>query len=184
MTRMAERLNNIAYQQSNNGALPIHFNPRSVSLDIRTPEELAAVNEFLVTLGRDVSGSNARPSLTPISYFDSVLYIYLSTGQEFQPIVPASVVPSERYPCQRIASNYSDCLLVQQLPREGRELERLDLQSETQRQPLNVYSKVFVMTASRGASTSRHAFGTCLSSNSEQSYVHWWWAELPNLGIN
>ena len=67
---MAERLNNIAYQQTNNGAQPVHFNPRSVSLDIRTPEELAAVNEFLVTLGRDVSATNARPTLTPESYFD------------------------------------------------------------------------------------------------------------------
>jgi hypothetical protein len=67
---MAERLNNIAYQQVNNGAQPIHFNPRSVSLDIRTPEELAAVNEFLVTLGRDVSGTNVRP--TPETYFDPV----------------------------------------------------------------------------------------------------------------
>ena len=68
---MAERLNDIAYQQ-NNGAQPIHFNPRSVSLDIRTPEELAAVNEFLVTLGRDVSGANTRPTLTPETYFDPV----------------------------------------------------------------------------------------------------------------
>ncbi|KAI0778748.1 hypothetical protein BD413DRAFT_464858 [Trametes elegans] len=65
---MAARLSNLAYQQSlsatTNGApgpsphqLP-SFNPRSVSLDIRTPEELAAVNEFLITLGRDVSGGN------------------------------------------------------------------------------------------------------------------------------
>ena len=69
---MAERLNNIAYQQTNSGALPVHFNPRSVSLDIRTPEELAAVNEFLVTLGRDVSGTNVRPTLTPETYFDPV----------------------------------------------------------------------------------------------------------------
>ncbi|KAF8167696.1 hypothetical protein B0H34DRAFT_26634 [Crassisporium funariophilum] len=60
--RMAERLNNIAYQQGNGGGhhQSNNFNPRSVSLDIRTPEELAAVNEFLVTLGRDVSGGNAR----------------------------------------------------------------------------------------------------------------------------
>ena len=69
---MAERLNDIAYQQNNNVAQPIHFNPRSVSLDIRTPEELAAVNEFLVTLGRDVSGANARPTLAPETYFDPV----------------------------------------------------------------------------------------------------------------
>lgn len=32
-----------------------NFNPRAVSLDIRTPKELAAVNEFLIALGRDVS---------------------------------------------------------------------------------------------------------------------------------
>lgn len=31
------------------------FSPRSVSLDIRSPEELAAVNQFLLTLGRDVT---------------------------------------------------------------------------------------------------------------------------------
>ena len=31
------------------------FNPHSVHLDIRTPEELAAVNQFLVALGRDVA---------------------------------------------------------------------------------------------------------------------------------
>ena len=37
------------------------FNPRQVSFDIRSPEELAAVNEFLITLGRDVSGPNSVP---------------------------------------------------------------------------------------------------------------------------
>ncbi|KAG5644597.1 hypothetical protein DXG03_008075 [Asterophora parasitica] len=59
--RMAERLNSLTYSQSNGNGIPgTTFNPRSVSLDIRTPEELAAVNEFLVTLGRDVSGT-ARP---------------------------------------------------------------------------------------------------------------------------
>ncbi|KAI0361001.1 hypothetical protein OH77DRAFT_1390558 [Trametes cingulata] len=65
---MAARLSNLAYQQSlsatTNGApapgsaQPHSFNPRSVSFDIRTPEELAAVNDFLITLGRDVSGGN------------------------------------------------------------------------------------------------------------------------------
>jgi hypothetical protein len=69
---MAERLNNITYQQSNSGAQTVNFNPRSVSLDIRTPEELAAVNEFLVALGRDVCGTNARPSFAPETYFDPV----------------------------------------------------------------------------------------------------------------
>lgn len=76
---MAERLNNIAYGQH----APVttvntnNFNPRSVSLDIRTPEELAAVNEFLLTLGRDVSnGARHSPqsshthSSLPSNYFD------------------------------------------------------------------------------------------------------------------
>ncbi|RDX51859.1 hypothetical protein OH76DRAFT_1346022 [Lentinus brumalis] len=68
---MAARLSNLAYQQSlsatTNGApppgtAPQTFPPRSVSFDIRSPEELAAVNEFLITLGRDVSGAGAHPS--------------------------------------------------------------------------------------------------------------------------
>ncbi|KAI0639983.1 hypothetical protein C8Q77DRAFT_1046197 [Trametes polyzona] len=69
---MAARLSNLAYQQSlsatTNGAPgnsvppPHSFNPRSVSFDIRTPEELAAVNEFLITLGRDVSGHGQHGS--------------------------------------------------------------------------------------------------------------------------
>ncbi|RXW22583.1 hypothetical protein EST38_g3291 [Candolleomyces aberdarensis] len=67
--RMAERLDTLAYaQQHSNNSPPYSsntFNPRSVSLDIRTPEELAAVNEFLLTLGRDVS-SNIRP--LPVSH--------------------------------------------------------------------------------------------------------------------
>ncbi|PPQ71128.1 hypothetical protein CVT24_009864 [Panaeolus cyanescens] len=94
--RMAERLNNIAYQQ--NGPSPHHpsstFNPRSVSLDIRTPEELAAVNQFLVTLGRDVSGS-LRPPVPPShsnfpsdSYFDPANLSQL--GLAGMPGLPAS----------------------------------------------------------------------------------------------
>jgi hypothetical protein len=53
----------MAYAQHGNGNgnhASNNFNPRSVSLDIRTPEELAAVNEFLVTLGRDVSAGGGR----------------------------------------------------------------------------------------------------------------------------
>ena len=53
---MAERLNNITYQ----GA-PANFNPRSISLQIRTPEELAAINQFLLTLGRDTIGPTQPP---------------------------------------------------------------------------------------------------------------------------
>ena len=64
---MVERLSNLAYlsnnisNQSHGGGagggygLAPMFNPRSVSFDIHTPEELAAVNEFLITLGRDVT---------------------------------------------------------------------------------------------------------------------------------
>ncbi|ESK98081.1 transcription factor [Moniliophthora roreri MCA 2997] len=84
-SRMAERLNNLAYPPHGNGGNnPTGtFNPRSVSLDIRTPEELAAVNQFLVTLGRDVSGtvrsththhhghSASVPNIPP-DYFDPV----------------------------------------------------------------------------------------------------------------
>ena len=68
---MAERLDNIAYQQqSATGVQHPNFNPRSVSVDIRTPEELAAVNEFLLTLGRDVSGGRQQqPSSSPHSNF-------------------------------------------------------------------------------------------------------------------
>ena len=63
---MAERLDNIAYQQqSATGAHHPNFNPRSVSVDIRTPEELAAVNEFLITLGRDVSTGRQQSSSSP-----------------------------------------------------------------------------------------------------------------------
>lgn len=63
---MAARLNNLAYQQSINHSAPpppthpANFNPRSVSFDIRSPAELAAVNEFLITLGRDVSNNVPR----------------------------------------------------------------------------------------------------------------------------
>lgn len=72
---MVERLNSLAHSQSLSNATgrrvtvgpPNNFNPRSISFDIRSPEELAAVNEFLITLGRDVSnapGANrhAHPS--------------------------------------------------------------------------------------------------------------------------
>ncbi|KAL6307717.1 hypothetical protein BKA93DRAFT_823067 [Sparassis latifolia] len=74
--RMADRLNTLAYQHavsanaqgSHSGSLPpgsSMFNPRSVSFDIRSPEELAAVNDFLITLGRDVAnGGSAQRQQT------------------------------------------------------------------------------------------------------------------------
>ena len=67
---MAERLSSLAYANSNVNA---SFNPRSVSLDIRSPEELAAVNHFLLTLGRDVVSaqeSRLNSNTQPYNYFD------------------------------------------------------------------------------------------------------------------
>ena len=52
---------------------PQVFNPRSVSFDINTPEELAAVNEFLITLGRDVTTTaraHSLPSRHSVREFD------------------------------------------------------------------------------------------------------------------
>ncbi|KAG6832537.1 hypothetical protein H0H92_000166 [Tricholoma furcatifolium] len=78
-SRMAQRLEDLSFAQTNthsHGPLANNFNPRSVSLDIRTPAELAAVNEFLVTLGRDVSQGPQRSQTSqpfpPDSYFDPV----------------------------------------------------------------------------------------------------------------
>lgn len=108
---MAARLSNLAYQQSlsatTNGAPPSAppnpaFPPRSVSFDIRTPEELAAVNEFLITLGRDVS-SGAHPSrhqhsqsvphasMEESSFFDPANLAHL--GLAGMPGVPAAPGP-------------------------------------------------------------------------------------------
>lgn len=85
---MIERLSNLAYlsnglsaNQSHHGGgggggyshAPI-FNPRSVSFDVHTPEELAAVNEFLITLGRDVTTTtrvHPQSSRPPAREFDN-----------------------------------------------------------------------------------------------------------------
>ncbi|KAJ7786551.1 hypothetical protein B0H16DRAFT_1490844, partial [Mycena metata] len=97
--RMAERLerldrlNHMSYSQSHHGA---GFNPRSVSLDIRTPEELAAVNDFLITLGRDVAESGPRPhqgsGFSSESYFDPVSLSQL--GLAGMPGMPSSEPPA------------------------------------------------------------------------------------------
>ena len=66
---MAERLSSLAFShQLATPAVPAPttptaashsgFNPRQVSFDVNTPEELAYVNEFLIALGRNVTGSN------------------------------------------------------------------------------------------------------------------------------
>ncbi|KAJ7751257.1 transcription factor PacC [Mycena maculata] len=67
--RMVDRLNHMSYSHHGH-----NFNPRSVSLDIRTPEELAAVNDFLITLGRDVADErpHSASSFSGESYFDPV----------------------------------------------------------------------------------------------------------------
>jgi hypothetical protein len=92
---MAERLNNIAYAEymtaNHQESLGSNFNPRSVSFDVRTPEELAAVNEFLVTLGRDVaSGGTHRQPLSSdgLPYFDAASLSQL--GLWGMPGVPTS----------------------------------------------------------------------------------------------
>jgi hypothetical protein len=74
---MAERLSNLAIVQNMAGATnqdmnASNFNPRQVSLSIRSPEDLAAFNQFLVTLGRDiVVGSDQLPSGHPSSHTNS-----------------------------------------------------------------------------------------------------------------
>jgi hypothetical protein len=57
---MAERLNLVGGQQIDFPVQSSSFNPRSIAVEIRTPEDLAAVNDFLVTLARDAS-ANPRP---------------------------------------------------------------------------------------------------------------------------
>ena len=108
-TEMAERLNDIAYAHE---VTHYDFNPRSVSFDVRTPEELAAVNEFLVALGRDVTGSVHRAPHTdrfsPSSYFDpdSLNQLGLAgmpglpPSQSFShdPAYPSHQYPSATYP--------------------------------------------------------------------------------------
>jgi len=106
---MAERLNNIVYSHNGHDNHNSNFNPRSVSFDIRTPEELAAVNEFLLTLGRDVSGSSGRQpqpqqthsghsGLSPDTYFDAVSLTQLGlTGMPGIPASSPNYVPDNTY---------------------------------------------------------------------------------------
>ena len=71
---MADRLTSLAYTDVTNSASNGTFSPRSVSVDIRSQEELEAVNQFLLTLGRDVTSvQESRPNSNsqPFShYFD------------------------------------------------------------------------------------------------------------------
>jgi hypothetical protein len=96
---MAERLSSLAYANSNVNAT---FNPRSVSLDIRSPEELAAVNHFLLTLGRDVvSAQESRLSSNPqaYNYFDYEQLSHLGlTGMPGMPTPGTTGHSSNTYP--------------------------------------------------------------------------------------
>ena len=106
---MAERLNDIVYSHSGHDNHNGNFNPRSVSVDIRTPEELAAVNDFLLTLGRDVSGSGRQPhqptnsGLSPDTYFDAVSLTQL--GLAGMPGIPS---PSTTYDNINHGTNYNN----------------------------------------------------------------------------
>lgn len=96
---MAERLNALGYAPDSVG-----FDPRRVSFDVRTPEELAAVNEFLYTLNRNASAR--RPNEYP-QYFDSASLAQLGlttipgSGASFGPYPyqpPGPIYPSVNYP--------------------------------------------------------------------------------------
>jgi hypothetical protein len=79
---MADRLTSLSYTDVASSASNGTFSPRSVSLDIRSPEELAAVNQFLLTLGRDVTSvheprSSSSSNSQPYSHF----FDYSELGQ-------------------------------------------------------------------------------------------------------
>ncbi|KAK7064031.1 hypothetical protein R3P38DRAFT_3339432 [Favolaschia claudopus] len=96
--RMADRLDRLNHYSHTGHTNSNNFNPRSVSLDIRTPEELAAVNDFLITLGRDVADAGPRPSHGGTgfseSYFDPVSLSQLGlAGMPGLPPAPPDAPP-------------------------------------------------------------------------------------------
>ena len=79
---MADRLTSLSYTDVPGSTSNSAFSPRSVSLDIRSPEELAAVNQFLLTLGRDVTSvHDSRPSSSSNSQSYSHYFDYSELGQ-------------------------------------------------------------------------------------------------------
>lgn len=120
---MAERLNSLSSYNhpsypSPNYPISASFNPRTVRFDIRTPEELAAVNEFLITLGRDVGRrsphsqtQSSRASGSP-DYFDQRTLEQLGlvnmpiSSYPSPPHHPAQ--PQQSYPTSRGYEEYSD----------------------------------------------------------------------------
>ena len=89
---MADRLTSLSYADVTGSVPNSAFNPRSVSLDIRTPEELAAVNHFLLTLGRDVTSLHeSRTSSNSQAYSHYFDYDDLSQlGLTGMPGIPTS----------------------------------------------------------------------------------------------
>lgn len=89
---MADRLTSLSYADVTGSVPNGNFNPRSVSLDIRTPEELAAVNHFLLTLGRDVTSLHeTRTSSNSQAYSHYFDYDDLSQlGLTGMPGIPTS----------------------------------------------------------------------------------------------
>ena len=89
---MADRLTSLTYADITGSDSNTSFSPRSVSLDIRSPEELAAVNHFLLTLGRDVTSLHeSRPSSNSQPYSNYFDYDQLSQlGLTGMPGIPAS----------------------------------------------------------------------------------------------
>ncbi|KAF7358890.1 hypothetical protein MSAN_01229300 [Mycena sanguinolenta] len=89
--RMAERLDRLNHISAySHHGYSYGFNPRPVPLDIRTPEELAAVNGFLVTLGREVSDAGPR---LPQSSTKS------ASSSKFDPVsMPGMLLPPANHP--------------------------------------------------------------------------------------
>lgn len=77
---MVERLNSLINDPqlgTPSQSQSLDFNPRSVAVQIRTPEELAAVNDFLVTLGQDVTAGtrsqrNSQSQVLSDDFFDPI----------------------------------------------------------------------------------------------------------------
>ncbi|KAG7452412.1 uncharacterized protein BT62DRAFT_302372 [Guyanagaster necrorhizus] len=112
--RMADRLSFVEH----------NFNPRSVSVEIRSPEELAAVNEFLVTLGRNVAGRPHPPSVAAASfppapdYFDPVALSQLGlAGMPGMPPSHAHYSPEPApYPTNSPPQQYANYSTQQRYP--------------------------------------------------------------------
>lgn len=110
---MAERLNLVSAQQMAYGAQSTSFNPRSIALEVRTPQELAAVNDFLLTLARDASGisrqqqagNSQNASQDFDDFFDAVNLEQF--GLDAMAGIATSHSPYSAHPTQTYSSNNS-----------------------------------------------------------------------------